>query len=209
MITLEFSLIVGGVLVAIKWLADNNWTYPIFRKIFRKLSSLLPGARNEVVLKKILSELVPNGGGSLKDSVGRIEYRLIENHKMIQILLKMQRLHEESEGIATFLTDPNGRCIYANQNYLKLTGLSMEDVIRTGWKNCLIPEDREHVSIEWQSAIEDTRDFHMCFSYINYETSKEVPIRCDAYTIYDEDEVIGWVGYVRSNEDLVCGIKGR
>jgi PAS domain S-box-containing protein len=196
MITLEFSLVAGGVLLAIKWLSDNKWTYPIIRKILGKLQNLLPGTRNEKTLKKILAELIPNGGGSLKDTVGRIEYRLIENHKMVQILLKMQRLHEENEGIATFLTDSKGRCIYANQNYLRLAGLTMEEVIRTGWKNCIPQEEREEVFKNWKASIEEGVDFHMHFSYINYTNGEEVPIRCDAYLIRDDKEIIGWVGYL-------------
>ena len=199
MIAIETVLLIGGgVLVVIKWLADNDWTYPLLRRLMKKFRSIWPGHKRTEMLQKILSELVPNGGGSMKDTMGRIEYRIIENHRMIQIILKMQRLHEDNEGIASFLTDSNGRCIYANQNYLRLTGLTMEEVIRTGWKNCLKQENREEIMKCWAEAIDEGIDFHMEFEYKNYITDEYVPVACDAYiTRDDQEEIIGWVGYIR------------
>jgi diguanylate cyclase (GGDEF)-like protein/PAS domain S-box-containing protein len=51
------------------------------------------------------------------------------------------------------LSDPAGRCIYANAAYLATTGLTQAQVHGALWSESLQPDDRERVNTRWLHAV--------------------------------------------------------
>lgn len=189
-------MMVSGLALGIGWVNRNEWLHPILKWLGSSVQRSLPGARNERMLQAIIKELHPNGGSSLRDLLNRIETKLERTHRAAKITLKMQRLYEEHEGLAAFLTDSEGRCIYANANYLALVGLTHDEILINGWKNVIDEAVREDVANAWDAAVRDRRDFHWTIQYIRYRTGEKFLARCDAYCVTDEDTIIGWIGHV-------------
>ncbi len=66
-----------------------------------------------------------------------------------------QRYASLASGVAVgiFRTNDQHQCIYVNQYYTQLTGISFEDAIAGKWVNILHPEDRDSVMRLWQNSI--------------------------------------------------------
>jgi PAS domain S-box-containing protein len=52
-----------------------------------------------------------------------------------------------------WITGPDGRNIYVNQQWLDYTGLSLEESVGDGWTQPFLPEDRERAWGAWQHAM--------------------------------------------------------
>lgn len=55
---------------------------------------------------------------------------------------------------AVWMALPDGRLEFANQYFLELTGLSLEEAAGDGWVRALHPEHRKRVLEEWQRALQ-------------------------------------------------------
>ena len=58
-----------------------------------------------------------------------------------------------------FLTDRNGDCLFVNERWCHMTGLSPEEARGQGWAAALHPDDRERVFHEWYRAAKARRSF--------------------------------------------------
>ncbi len=56
--------------------------------------------------------------------------------------------------VGVYLTDAQGRCQYANDRWLKMAGLTLEEALGDGWVNGLYAEDRERIAAAWVQTIE-------------------------------------------------------
>lgn len=61
--------------------------------------------------------------------------------------------------VGIFLTDRNGDCLFVNECWCEMAGLSPEEARGQGWASALHPEDRERVSQEWYAAAKEGRPF--------------------------------------------------
>lgn len=59
----------------------------------------------------------------------------------------------ESSGILIVVADEEGRVIYMNQAWTRLTGRSTEDLLRHGWRGLVHPEDLQSYSEKYLSAL--------------------------------------------------------
>jgi PAS domain S-box-containing protein len=94
-------------------------------------------------------------------------------HTSIEIALyknKMERKLKESElrfrtlascsPVGIFQTDINGNCIYVNERWCKIAGLSQEQAMGHGWIKALHPEDRTNISNAWYQMVESGEKFN-------------------------------------------------
>jgi PAS domain S-box-containing protein len=58
-----------------------------------------------------------------------------------------------------FRTNAAGDCLYVNQRWCEITGLTPEQGAGQGWTQALHPEDRERVFAEWSQAVAEGRVF--------------------------------------------------
>ena len=80
-------------------------------------------------------------------------------------------LTESSEGLVRALTERApvgifvlnavGECDYANELVLRLTGLTLEQLLGRGWIRALHPEDAEDVQQEWADAAAGRAEFSL------------------------------------------------
>jgi PAS domain S-box-containing protein len=109
------------------------------------------------------------------------------------------RILNDSAPIGIFQTDPSGRCVYVNPQWLAIFGTTPEQAAGDGWVNGIHPGDREKVVDEWQRRASEGTEFAMTFRTLHQDGSvrnvhsRSRPLRTA------EGNVFGHVGSV---EDL-------
>jgi PAS domain S-box-containing protein len=61
--------------------------------------------------------------------------------------------------VGIFQTDQYGNCVYVNNTWCKLTGLTENEARGTGWSKALHPDDRVKIVDEWNDAVRSNRLF--------------------------------------------------
>ena len=118
--------------------------------------------RSNFLLKEIKTELVNNGGQSLKDIIVRIEEKQIAIDAFLRAQLNIHN-------VAIVRTDASGKLFACNRAYQHMTGASLAEVQGDGWINVIHPEDRTRVKKLWQLAVEEQREFHEIIRFKNAE----------------------------------------
>lgn len=146
--------------------------------------------RNAQLLEKIYSELVSNGGKSLRDTVDRIERGQTIQQSFIRHIL--------SDSInGAFEANNAGEYIWANAIYVDLSGRPLANLLGNDWINGVHPDDQNRVFEEWMEAVTQKREFNITYRLVCEEgqitkvKGKAVPIR-DA-----NNKVLGFVGSFR------------
>lgn len=116
-------------------------------------------------LDSLVAELRPNGGKSLRDLVEKINENTTYNREYVRASLDndLQIIYE---------TDANGEYLWVNQTYSRYTGKQTEDLLGYGWLNSVCTDCRSRVRNEWESSIEEHRDFNMEYDIIGYDNEK-------------------------------------
>lgn len=71
--------------------------------------------------------------------------------------------------VGIFVADTNGGYQYVNPYWTKLTGLSANEAMGSGWTKTVHPDDRDIVLENWNSAIREGREFRAEFRFLNPE----------------------------------------
>jgi PAS domain S-box-containing protein len=98
--------------------------------------------------------------------------------------------------VGLFHTDARGNCIFVNNRWCEIAGLTPEQAIRAGWAQALHPDDRERVLREWNQAAETAQEFG---SEYRFRTPEGVTtwLRGAAAPLYDADgQVVGYIGSI-------------
>lgn len=164
------------------------WRYGV-RPIARFGKSVMQTFQN---VEDISKQLRPNGGGSLRDGIDRIEMRLtaIEQRNRAVVL-------EVPYGV--FEADASGSCLWVNRTFLRLTGRGLDEVLGSGWISAVAPEDRAAVSEEWAACIAQGREFSMNYDLVDLDghrvavRTRALPLRAPTGTT---SPVFGYIGIV-------------
>lgn len=86
---------------------------------------------------------------------------------MEQLALSERRFHElvQIAPVGVFETDASGDCLYVNQRWCDIAGMSQEQAQGKGWTSALYPEDRERVSAQWYRAVAGCTPFQAEYRY--------------------------------------------
>lgn len=201
---------VGGALAAFAAFAVaigfKSWGWPrvtgMARGIagfFRGVSNLGPMvdrmARLETTLDKVYKEVMPNGGSSMRDAMTRTE-------TAITVLINTTRAQWNGMGMfGSFEAHADGNYAYVNNQLQHWVNRSEHEFLGYGWVNSIAPGDRDRVRAEWESCLDDVRDFCLEFA-MRRADGHEFPVVCTAspVTEYAGGPVVKWVGVVRRSD---------
>ena len=196
-LTIERLILAGAFSASVlAWLGKNEWVLPVGKRFVSFIRGRLPGRKNYVLLKKLEHQLYPNTGGSMFDGITRIEENQLVIALEVQRVIRRMQARDDREKLITFITDEKGQCLTASKAYCDLVGLTLEEVLRDGWKNIFLDVEREGIYAEWESAIQELRDFHVICTYRNVQTLEQHCVRVDAYVARFGRKAAGWVGEV-------------
>lgn len=157
---------IGGAYAFFKWLHKAVW----------KPSSLFIDR-----VKKALSELEPNGGGSIKDIVKSDHAALKELGADVKLIKTVQKANIRLNPDCIFQCDSHSKCIMANDSLCRLFGATKEQMLGFGWASFIKPSEREDAREAWESAVENDNEITYEYTIIHGVTGDE--IKC-IYTAY-------------------------
>jgi PAS domain S-box-containing protein len=105
----------------------------------------------------------------------------------------------EAAAIGVLHADGEGRCVYTNAAWQRLTGLQAEQGLGDGWAQAVLPAEREDVHRAWQQSAREGRPFHREFR-LRGPAGYERRVRVHAVPIAGEDG--GPLGRVATFEDV-------
>ncbi len=157
MVTIEQGAAVLGALgaIGITWRAVPATVKALgrFSHVCERLDAI------EVQLSTVVAEVKPNGGGSIKDAIKRIEVGLSRARSM-------QRLMLESSDTAHYETDDRGGNVWANEACARLLGVQVSDFEGAAWRNCIHQDDRQMVGREWGEAVAEGRTYSLRHRFV-------------------------------------------
>ena len=138
-------------------------------------------------LAYIQAELVPNGGGSLRDAINRIE--------------ALQLAGLQLTGKAYWLSNPAGECTFASVKLATLMGKTPDQILGWGWVSAVALDDREKCRKEWDAAVKDHREFHLKYSYVHEDGTKVGVVGHAIPVIHAQTKaIIGMIGWAEPSE---------
>lgn len=163
------TVIIGG------WWAGVRWVWPRLQATGRALSGLMEiGTRAsdltdglsrmsaiEESLSAVKHEVLPNGGGSLRDAVSRTE-------ASVALFLSQQRARDDAEDEVVRLDiDVDGKVTWLAAALMRWTERTSDELKGHGWLSFIHPDEREDVAEEYTRCIRHKRQFDAAFRVIN------------------------------------------
>lgn len=180
-----------------QYLADEKMLFQTGEALIGKEEPLYDHATSSE--KWILTTKIP-----LRDSDGNIIGLVGANRDITERKAAQDKLREseerfraisEASPFGIFLTDADGNCIYTNQFYQQITGLSFQQALIDGWKSAIHPEDRENVLSAWEEAARSKSPFEGVYRY-QHRDGITVWTSVKAVKIQDSEAIVGYLGTV-------------
>ncbi|HCQ12931.1 PAS domain S-box protein, partial [Flavobacterium sp.] len=109
------------------------------------------------------------------------------------------KAYTQQSPIAIYTTDIKGDCVYANQTWLEMADMQLEDALGKGWINALHPEDLEFVTENWYKSIESGGEWNYEYRFLN--SNKDIIwVSGNAKKLFNEKNE--HIGYLGSNADI-------
>ncbi|HZY81908.1 MAG TPA: PAS domain S-box protein, partial [Cyclobacteriaceae bacterium] len=93
--------------------------------------------------------------------VARDVTRLREAEQRVAESEVLFRTLAENAPVGIFQADANGKCVYVNKRWCKVSGLTEEQSLKDGWMAAIAPADREKIVEQWNTAVSNNREFEM------------------------------------------------
>lgn len=154
---------------------------------------LLVGALRKYVVKpivkrveafdEVLHEVKSNSGLSLRDSVDRIEARVL--------------VIWQSHSTAMYECDVNGRCVFVNDSLCELFGLSPSHMYESGWLEALHHDDRISTFRHWMECIDNGIPYSATYRLVHPQSGKETQVFTKAEPMRSgTGKIVGYYGTV-------------
>lgn len=137
-------------------------------------------------LDEIITELKPNSGKSLRDSVNHIELQVVQNQGIVE-----NWLYYDDQAFAR--ANGDGTLAWINRGFEELMGITSEQAMGWGWAQAVHPEHLERVTEEWLAILAHPRPWRMEVPYLHSDGTV-VEVVAHGRPIYAKDGgVSAWV----------------
>ncbi|MDO8672761.1 MAG: PAS domain S-box protein [Dehalococcoidia bacterium] len=108
--------------------------------------------------------------------------------------------------VGIFYTDNDGNCLYVNERWTEISGLSFEEALGEGWAKGLHPDDLERVLAEWSRCARQQLPFRSEYRILS-KGGKTSWVLGQAIAQRDETgEAVGYVGTITDITDRKLAI---
>lgn len=145
-------------------------------------------------VRVISKELHPNSGGSMRDSLTRVELRLEVMDETIAMQGAFQRSMASTARNGLFHACPEGEYLWVNDTWCSAVGITAAEAKGWGWINAVLSADRERVRSEWVMSVADKRIFRAEYRVQHIHTSAISVVRTEAFPVFVGEDVVGYVG---------------
>ncbi|AKG20321.1 PAS domain S-box protein [Calothrix sp. 336/3] len=111
--------------------------------------------------------------------------------------------------VGIFRTDITGHCLYVNEQWCQITGLTPQEARQEGWSEALYPGDRQRIFIEWHECVKNNLVFQSKYRFkrrdgvITWVFGQAVP------ELGINGELIGYVGSITDINDVYTELRLR
>jgi|GEM_PF-599227 diguanylate cyclase (GGDEF)-like protein/PAS domain S-box-containing protein len=104
--------------------------------------------------------------------------------------------------VGIFRTDAKGHCVYVNERWCSIAGLTEEEAFEAGWMKGLHPSDQHSIADEWYCAAQENRPFRLEY---RFQRSDGAVTWVFGQAVAERDtdgKVAGYIGTVTDISDL-------
>ena len=160
---------------------------------------LIAGA-HDFILKGRLSRLVPAIRREMREA------QIRQERKQAQALLEQSeaRFHTVARvsPVGIFYTDARGNCLYVNDQWCELSGLTAADASGRGWQAALHPDDQERIGTRWYACSREGREFQEEYRLQRPNGDTVWVLGRGAPERSSTGAIVGWVGCITDITDL-------
>jgi len=98
--------------------------------------------------------------------------------------------------VGIFRTDTEGQCLYINDRWSEIAGLSLEAAQGYGWAQGLHPDDREKVSAAWYLATQNSEPFRLEYRFQRADGSVSWVFGQSVAELDANGQIIGYIGTI-------------
>jgi len=195
----------AGVFAAAKWASTETAKKGIRaakRKVYHALGTevcigqealdVVSMLRSDIT--KILAEVKPNGGSSLKDAVMRLEGAVKAVSAEVRHIRAAAEMASDAAGALLWRAEADGRVMWVSKAIKEQLGF-VNDSAYAGWawQNVVHPDDRERVRERWEQAVEDQCDAQDEYRVV---TRDGLVIHAQSYAkpVFVDGGLDGWQG---------------
>ena len=103
--------------------------------------------------------------------------------------------------VGIFRTDVDGACLYVNEKWQQIAGLSMEKALGTGWLQAIYPDDRTWVGRAWSAAAIEGQAFRAEYRFQRPDGSISWVFGQASADRDEANNVLGYVGTITEISD--------
>lgn len=155
----------------------------------------LPDPRIRVAIETAAAQI---GGALVRMRSEEERLRLAEvsaSHELFRTLAN-------SAPVGIFLADGQGKCVYVNDRWCQMAGITRDQAMGGGWRAAVHPDDRERLIAEWEAATRKARKFDTEHRFLDssgrivWSAVSGVPVRDR------KGRIVGYVGTVTDITEL-------
>ncbi|MDQ6951409.1 MAG: PAS domain S-box protein [Mariprofundales bacterium] len=111
--------------------------------------------------------------------------------------------------VGIFRTNADGHCLYVNECWCAMAGLSPGEASGDGWSQAIHPDDRDAVFTTWNTAVNKKAPFSAEYRFQHKNGQITWVIGQAQAEISDADELIGYVGTITDISDRIMAEEER
>ncbi|CAN5515046.1 hypothetical protein BH11CYA1_BH11CYA1_02640 [soil metagenome] len=186
-----------GVALASPWRSVEHVWWVLFEDVFlisagiRSLSVMIASANKQAELE--------SSGKRVENLVKERTWQLDASENRYRVLC-------ETAPLGIFQAAADGRCIYINQRFAEIFGLTYKDALDNGWNHVIAPEHLELVTSAWLKAVSATGIFDLQF---RISTRELCWVHSKASRVVAGDGVETYVGTIEDVTDMVMAEQER
>lgn len=115
-------------------------------------------------------------------------------------------LYAKMNPVGIFHTDGYGNCLFVNDKWLELTGLTVQEASGSGWMQALHEEDRETGYEDLKNALKTGKSVDKTYRFKNKKTGLTLQTHIMATPVRADGTVNGYVGCI---EDITEKVKAH
>ncbi len=166
------------------------------------MGSPLINSQNETIgLIVIMDDKPMQNTAQMKDILKIFSIRAAAELERMQTEETLRESEKKYHTLATvapvgiFYTDKHGSCLYVNEKWCKITGITEAEALGSGWEKGLHPDDRTLVLAAWENAAKQHLPFRLEYRFQQADAIRWVFGQAIAEK-NDHGEVQGYVGTI-------------
>jgi PAS domain S-box-containing protein len=127
---------------------------------------------NPVFAESVLKMVAIRAAGELERMM--VEDELRSEKERAEESEERFRAYTEHSPIAIYTTDLNGDCIYANNQWLEIAGLTLEESLGKGWLKALHPDDKDSIGEKWYKSVQSKGSWFFEYRFITPNANRMI-----------------------------------